>query len=411
MTAKKISILFVDDEIKVLSGLKRSLRSKRDQWAMSFANSGSEALELLKKRDIDLIISDMYMPGMDGGTLLHEIRTHHPQTIRTILSGHSDKALILKTLKPAHKFLHKPCPPEKITQWVNKILFFRKILPNRELQDVLNGIGALPSQPLFFPLLFEAIAQDKPQEVGRAVGFDVSMAANILKVTLNSFFVESERLPSLSDAASLLGLDLLYEIISARDLFVEYNTTIFPDFSIDLLWRHCLRTANYARIVASLESTDKTFINKCYLAGLFHDLGKFLLTNYYTYDYLALLSQLPKAQKPLEQLELANLNCSHALAGAYLMGLWGLPLDVVEAIAFHERPSVLKKYTLSPLTIVHVANVLDHLFLRFSNQDPLQKLDLTFLSKCMTKDKLQTWKKACKNFFNKKIQKLSSFTW
>ncbi|GAU08330.1 HDOD domain-containing protein [Desulfoplanes formicivorans] len=409
--SQKFQILFVDDEKNVLDGLRRPLRSMRKQWDMHFATSGRQGLAILAQQEMDLVVSDMYMPEMDGAAFLRQVMEHYPNTIRTILSGHSDKSLILKTLKPAHKFLHKPCSPETLIAWVKDILFFRQILPSRELREQLNGIGALPGQPLFFALLFEAIAHDDPQEVGEILPYDVNMAANLLKVTLNTFFTKTQGLPSLSDSAKLIGMDLLYEIVSSKDIFAAYNEMPYSGFSIDNLWRHCLRTARYAAIIAALESADSSFVNKCYLAGLLHDIGKYLLITTYPGDYASVLKHAPSQEQPLWALERAALGACHGMVGAYLMGIWGLPKEIVEAIAFHERPSAIKRWEVSPLCIVHVANVLDHLFLRMGKNDPLGQLDVTFLQQTISKEKLQRWQKACKKFFSQAASELTLLHW
>ena len=75
----KKRVLFVDDEPKILDGLRRMLRVMRDQWDMAFVQSGPEALEILGKHRFDVIISDMRMPGMDGAELLLEVRKRHPR--------------------------------------------------------------------------------------------------------------------------------------------------------------------------------------------------------------------------------------------------------------------------------------------------------------------------------------------
>ncbi len=408
---EKFHILFVDDEQKVLDGLRRPLRFMHKKWDMHFATSGLQGLEILAGQKMDLVVSDMYMPEMDGAEFLRRVWTLYPYTIRTILSGNSDKSLILKTLKPAHKFLHKPCSPETLISWVNNILFFRKILPNKELQERFNGIGALPTQPLFQALLFEAIAHDKSQEVGAIIPYDVSMAANLLKVTLNNFFVKSFGLPSLSDSAEMIGMDLLYQIVSSRDIFAEYNDAQFKGFSIIKQWRHCLRTAKYAAIIASRESSDPAFVNACYLAGLFHDLGKLLLVTAYPHEYSEVLDHFSRQKQSLWSLETSAMGCCHGMAGAYLLGIWGLPMEIIEAVAFHERPSALKKFVISPLCIVHVANVLDHLFLRFTKNAPIRQLDLVFLQQTISKDKLQTWKNLCNQAFTRSMAELSRLVW
>ena len=92
----KRRILFVDDEAKVLDGLRNLLRRQRHEWDMLFALSGAAALEELAKAPVDVIVSDMRMPGMDGAELLTRVRTLYPQTARIVLSGHAERGAILE---------------------------------------------------------------------------------------------------------------------------------------------------------------------------------------------------------------------------------------------------------------------------------------------------------------------------
>ncbi len=78
-------ILFVDDEPRILDGLRRMLRSKRKEWEMSFVGSGAEALSLLGEHAFDVVVSDMRMPGMDGAALLDHVKARHPEVVRIIL--------------------------------------------------------------------------------------------------------------------------------------------------------------------------------------------------------------------------------------------------------------------------------------------------------------------------------------
>lgn len=67
-------ILFVDDEVSILDGLKRMLRPMRDDWEMTFASGGEAALALMETVAFDVIVTDMQMPDMDGAMLLELIR-------------------------------------------------------------------------------------------------------------------------------------------------------------------------------------------------------------------------------------------------------------------------------------------------------------------------------------------------
>ena len=107
MTKKEI-VLFVDDEENILNSLKRGLID--EDFDCIFVTSGQKALDVLKKEDICVIVSDMRMPGMDGLTLLKEVRAKYPGVVRIVLSGYAQLQQILATVNQADvfKFITKP---------------------------------------------------------------------------------------------------------------------------------------------------------------------------------------------------------------------------------------------------------------------------------------------------------------
>jgi YesN/AraC family two-component response regulator len=103
--------LFVDDEPKVLEGLKRMLYPLRNEWQTVFACNGRDALQLLSESDYDVLVTDIRMPGMSGIELLQEVVEQFPQVVRLVLSGTADRALALRSVALAHQYLIKPCDP------------------------------------------------------------------------------------------------------------------------------------------------------------------------------------------------------------------------------------------------------------------------------------------------------------
>merc|ERR1711879_767591 len=105
---KHISILFVDDEPNVLAAIKRMLRNQKKEWDIHFAYSGDEALELFKKNNFDVVISDIKMPGMDGAELLTRIKEKYSGVIRIALSGQVDLTEVVRSIRAVHQYISKP---------------------------------------------------------------------------------------------------------------------------------------------------------------------------------------------------------------------------------------------------------------------------------------------------------------
>lgn len=109
-----LRVLFVDDEPHLLSALRRMLFTERGRWSMQFATGGHEALALLKHEPVDVIVTDMRMPGMDGLALLREVERLYPRTERIVLSGSTEAEAPVRARGVAHEFLNKPCAPERL---------------------------------------------------------------------------------------------------------------------------------------------------------------------------------------------------------------------------------------------------------------------------------------------------------
>ncbi len=106
-------LLFVDDETLILAALLRRLDC---DYEIDTADSGLAALSKLAERPYAVIISDMNMPGMSGGTLLKKVKADYPSTARFILTGHADKDELDRVVAEAEiiRVLFKPCQLSEI---------------------------------------------------------------------------------------------------------------------------------------------------------------------------------------------------------------------------------------------------------------------------------------------------------
>jgi YesN/AraC family two-component response regulator len=102
-------VLFVDDEPRVLQGLKAGLYTRRKEWDMHFAEGGAQAIDLMKHSHFDVLVTDLRMPGVDGTTLVARARTDSPETIRIVLSGYANEEQSQRLVSLAHRYLSKPC--------------------------------------------------------------------------------------------------------------------------------------------------------------------------------------------------------------------------------------------------------------------------------------------------------------
>lgn len=395
-----MQILFVDDEPNILTGIKRMMRPMRKTWKMYFAQSGQEALDLLTDNQVDIIVSDMRMPEMEGGDLLSEVQKKYPWIVRIILSGHTDYESTIKTIRPAHKFLSKPCPQEILTAAIKHLDLLKRLLPDQSLRLAVTGIDTLPARPMTYATLVQNLFHKNGAQLDDAISHDAAMSANILKLVVNAFLGPSQRLPTLQEAPSLLGEEIFKKLVVAERIFCTYQDMDLHAFSLDTLWQHTHRTACFAQTIVELEGGSPKAANDAFWAGLLHDIGKLVLISLFPKRYQNVVNIAHGQNLLLSETEKNEFAATHAEVGGYLLGLWGLPLNVVEAITFHHLPSQMNKNEFSVLTAVHVANILDHHLLILDKKRSIPKPDSAHLAKLGLQSHVKTWAKSCKKIIS-----------
>ena len=354
------NLLFVDDQANVLSGIRRMLRSYRKEWDMDFACNGQDALEQMQKKEFDVVITDMRMPGIDGAALLGKVRDQWPSTMRIVLSGQSDRERILCALGPAHQYLSKPCDAQKLTSTVARCCMLRERLKNTRLTELVSQLDTVHSSGESLDNLIQELDSSIPsiERISTIVAGDVGMTAKLLQLVSSSFFGQPQRVKSAEHAVSLLGIDLLRELIKVDGVFRPFDNTQFDRFSIAELTRHSRNVADCAYAIALTESDDPQVRGDARLAGTLHDVGKLVLASCAPEEYREAIKLAHEQQVSLWEAEMQVFGSSHAEVGSYLMGLWGAPLPVMEAICLYRNPEEAKTTDFCPLTAVHAANIL-----------------------------------------------------
>ncbi|MHC1743443.1 MAG: HDOD domain-containing protein [Syntrophobacteraceae bacterium] len=389
----KKRILFVDDESKVLEGLQRMLRSTRHEWDVCFVASGVEALQNLGSGHFDVVVSDMRMPGMDGCDLLTRVRAQYPQIVRIILSGYADREVIMQSVRVAHQYLSKPCDPETLKATISRALALREYLSNEALLRVVSQIETLPSAPSVYQEVLDELSspQASIHTLVRILSKDIAMTAKILHLANSAFFGFHHHVSSLERALALLGIETLLALVISVQVFSTHERAPSSRFSIATLWDHSMKTGALARAIAVSERQEPAQIENAFIAGFLHDVGILVLATSFPDDYSRIIKVEQEKNCLLREAELDVLGTSHAEVGAYLMGLWGLPDPIVEAIAFHHTPGRCMDRELSSLTTVHVANALTRRLWPSRTGQPPDLIDHDYLVGLNVHDRLAAW--------------------
>jgi HD-like signal output (HDOD) protein/ActR/RegA family two-component response regulator len=325
-------ILFVDDEQAILDGLRNVLRADRQRWRQRFAGSGAEALELLAAEPADVVVSDMRMPAMDGLELLDRVRQGWPEAARVVLSGYADMAAVARASAFSHRHLLKPCDAPVLRGVVARACELQELFGHPSLRRVVGSLGALPSSPRVHRALTEALAGEgaTPKGLAAIVESDPGISARLLQFVNSACCGLAHDVVSIEQAIDYAGIDNLRHLAPTLEDATPPAASGGP-LGLEALGNHARLTARIARALVG----DPGQADAAFTAGLLHDAGRLVLAGHLPAAWAEAVERSRASGRPLEEEERASFGASDAEVGAYLLGLWGLPQVIVEAVAFH----------------------------------------------------------------------------
>lgn len=388
-------LLFVDDEPRILQALQRQLYPMRGEWKMTFVPGGQQALEAMAQERVDVIVTDMMMPGMDGAQLLEQVTRLYPQTVRVVLSGHADRESVLKLVGPAHQYLSKPCHAEDLRAALGRAFALRDLLGNDVLKQLAARLQSLPVLPALYTELTQELQKEEPalERIGDIVSRDVGLTTKLLQLVNSAFFGLPQPLSSAREAVVYLGLSTLRAIVLSVQVFSQFDPKRIQDFSIERLAQHSWITGIFARRIGEAERLPAHVIEQCFVAGMLHDVGRLVLAAGLPTEYSRVIEKVQSKAGCLSDTEREQFGATHAEVGAYLLGLWGLPDAIVEAVALHHNPAGATTLAMSPVAAVHVADVLANEV--EADQVEQLRLDTAALQEFERAGKWETWRAKC----------------
>jgi HD-like signal output (HDOD) protein len=390
MEKRRHRVLFVDDDPLILKGFRRSIDEYSDDWEVDFASSGQEALNKLAQTSFDAVVTDMHMPGMDGVQLLDAVNQKMPGIMRFVLSGNTSDTQILKSAHLVHQMIAKPSDMEKIYGIVERACRLRDMLSDPHLLHIITGIKTLPSVPILYNKLVKELQSEdtSTQVVGNIIAQDTAMTAKILQLVNSAFFGLSDNVSSPQRAVTILGLNTIKALVLGIQVFSEFQGRQSFPISVDTLWKHSMMVSSLASLIAKDINLSPQEREDIRVSGVLHDIGILL---YFKIPDISSRIRFNDHGLISVDSEYKALGTSHAEMGGYLLGIWGLPVPIVEAVTFHHKPwlQVSKKAGIVP--ILHVANQLLNMCQFEKNVNYPAYLNMNYLQTIGLVDCLDEW--------------------
>jgi HD-like signal output (HDOD) protein len=242
----------------------------------------------------------------------------------------------------AHQFVDKPCDAHHIENVIERCLQLHELLTEPRLRAVLGCIRSLPAMPRTYARLQAAMAKEEAcvAEIASIVQDDPAIAAKVLQAVNSAFFRLARTITRIDQAVSYLGFNTLRAVVMSVEVACMWKlkrscSAIDPE----LLQEHAKRVAAAARALC----TEPSMADEALLAGLLHNIGYWVLLQECPDDLSRALRLAQSQAIPLHEAEREIIGASNAQLGAYLLGLWGLPYSVIEAVAFRHAAGRIRQ--------------------------------------------------------------------
>jgi len=391
------SIIFVDDDLNVLRGLRRRMLSMRPNWALRFYESAELALIGLEEQPADVVISDMSMPSMDGAEFLRIVAKRWPQTSRILLSGYADENAIQNGAAATHHFLAKPCTDTDIIHAAERGLIMNKYLRDPLLVNLLSQVPT----DLMWPAIFHRL-QTILQFSGPSSHVELNDFANdhpALTALAHELARREQLMPedNHTDFIKLLKILGIETIKALCVLWCELGQPIdFDDTRISSELHRPLVLGQMAANIARLRNLAPEAVDQVRAAAILCHIGNIIIARATPDQYAASHTRADDDNCDIISAEISEMGFAHPAVSACLCACWGFPHQIIENIAFHHRPESAPTDRSESMLIVYAAQ---H-FARKAGVDGVKrahKYDLAsgFITRCGAAADWNVWERHC----------------
>lgn len=359
----KKTLLFVDDEKNILSAIRRALR--REPYNLLFASNGAEGLEVLEEHRVDLVVSDILMPVMNGMKFLQEVQSRYPETSRIILTGYADRDFVQEALSKeyAHEVMAKPWEEGRLKKIIANALAQSETQESEGpwLRSIINSVSGLPTLPNTY-LEIREILEETDVSVDRlsdTIGRSPSISTRLLRWANSSIFGQKTEVDTVHRAILVLGLDMVGGLALSQSV-MDSLACEEPElvlFNRSQFWVHANACGATTKLMVERIVDDRRVVANGMTAGLLHDLGKLVADLYLREPFQLALAKAVEEERTLYEVEEDLIGATHAEIGHYLSEWWNLPAYLSDVIRWHHEPEGADE-NIDLVYGVHVANFL-----------------------------------------------------
>ena len=387
------TIFVVDDQTAVMETVVMALRSLGRDWEVIGFKEPFAALDAVKANPPHALLTDQLMPGMQGSELLEQVRNLSPTTIRLIMSGciALDRLTLITS---AHQYVAKPFDAVELRNMLQRSFMAQERMLHQGLQSLATSIRSIPSLPQAHYALLAALddSRNQSETISRRIGGDPGLSVKVMHLANSSLFGRGTMVTALDDAVGCLGTDMIAAIVLAQSLFQHYQTLKNHGIDLERIWSHCWETAGLTQQLCREKHLPAKVGEEAFLAGLLHEIGRFILVDNFPDEYQAACETAHKSNSSLSKCLRDIFQASPTQLSTYVLELWGMPVGLVNSIAFLEHPENDPAEGFSMTSALYVAH---HLASKKYPADafPVEECNTAYLQAAGCADDLAVWEK------------------
>jgi HD-like signal output (HDOD) protein len=339
------------------------LRGAGPKWsALPTTKSGTELIDLIKSQEAHGVIFHAATEDPALGQTLQLLNRELPGVQRFVLCTDAVRETLRSVPGMPPTVLRADVSAENLNERLTHAFLIERWLLRPELRALLPQIRLLPVLSGAYQRILEALGDSEfdAEKVARLVTQEAALTAQLLKVVNSAYFGRSGTITTALQAVLVLGAARLRAVVLANRAFRFVDEQVCQGISPQAEMDHALAVAHAAQEEGLRQGETAETRELLFTAAMLHDLGKLLLVANLPERYQRILRESRNREVPLWTVEREELGTSHAEVGAFMLGLWGLPLPIVEAVGYHHEPAQAPSQGRTPLAYVHWADCQVH---------------------------------------------------
>ncbi|HLP16783.1 MAG TPA: HDOD domain-containing protein [Bacteroidota bacterium] len=334
------TLVFLDDEESVLEGVRSAFKS--EAYDLNCFSKGEDALLFMKQHPVDIVVSDLRMPGMSGLEFMNFSAHIAPEAIRILTGSADDKGIGLVTISKelTHQFLQKPWTDQKLRMTIHDTLQARSESRTKEVQTLLTSFTELPSAPQFHDRLNGLLKNDEKylRLIIDEIEKNPALVAKLLRTANSVFFGARKNISNVNDAVRYIGVEYVAGLVVAIESYYQVCVQTSDELTgfMEEVWDESLKRAELSKIIAT-QWEAKCEPRLVYITSLLQDVGYVarMCDNPTMYKRFKSLSNIEESKK--YEIEMHLYTCTHDDLAAALLKSWNFPPTIPSAIKKHHR--------------------------------------------------------------------------